>query len=68
MEGIAMAGRSQEKNIRELKHDREMGTDYYLNSSEKGFGGQEEANAPYKLEPNATEIENFLTRLRQEGL
>ena len=63
-----MAGRSQEKNIRELKHDREMGADYYLNFSEKGFGGQEEANAPYKLEPNATEIENFLTRLREEGL
>lgn len=63
-----MAGRSQEKLIREFKHDREMGADYYLNLSEKGFGGQEEANAPYKLEPNATEIENFLTRLRQEGL
>jgi hypothetical protein len=68
MEGIAMAGRSQEKDIRELKHGREVGADYYIGFSEEGFGGQEEANAPYKLEPNATEIENFLTRLRQEGL
>jgi hypothetical protein len=64
-----MAGHSQEKGIRELKQDRgEMGADYYLGFSEEGFSGQEEANAPYKLEPNATEIENFLTRLRQEGL
>ena len=45
-----------------------MGVDYYLGFSEEGFSDQEEANAPYKLEPNATEIENFLTRLRQEGL
>jgi hypothetical protein len=68
MEGIAMAGRSQEKDIREFKDDREMGADYYFGLSEEGFGGREEANAPYKLEPNATEIEDFLTRLRQEGL
>ncbi len=63
-----MAGRSQEKDIREFKDDREMGADYYIGFSEVGFGGREEANAPYKLEPNATEIEDFLTRLRQEGL
>lgn len=63
-----MAGRSQEKDVRELERNREMGPDYYLGFSEEGFAGQEEANAPYKLEPNATEIENFLTRLRQEGL
>jgi hypothetical protein len=63
-----MAGRSQEKDVREMKHGREMGADYYLGFSEEGFGGKEEANVPYKLEPNATEIENFLTRLRQEGL
>ncbi len=63
-----MAGRSQEKDAREMQRDREMGADYYLGISEEGFGGKEEANVPYKLEPNATEIENFLTRLRQEGL
>lgn len=63
-----MAGRSQEKDIREFKHDRKMGADYYQGFSKKGSNGQEEANAPYKLEPNATEIEAFLTRLRQEGL
>lgn len=63
-----MAGRSQEKDIREFQQDRERGADYYLGFSEEGFGGQEEASAPYKLEPNATEIEDFLTRLRQEGL
>jgi hypothetical protein len=68
MEGIAMAGRSQEKDFRKFKHDREMGADYYIGFSEEGFGGQKEANAPYKLEPIATEIEDFLTRLRQEGL
>jgi hypothetical protein len=51
-----------------LEHGREVGADYYIGFSEEGFGGQEEANAPYKLEPNATEIEDFLTRLRQEGL
>lgn len=63
-----MAGRSQDKDVREMKHDREKGSDYYLGFSKEGFGGQEEASAPYKLEPNATEIENFLARLRQEGL
>lgn len=63
-----MAGRSQEKDIREFQHDQEMGADYYRGFSKEGIGGQEEANAPYKLEPSATEIENFLTRLRQEGL
>jgi hypothetical protein len=63
-----MAGRTQEKDGRELKRDREMGADYYLGFSEEGLGDQEEPSAPYKLEPNVTEIENFLTRLRQEGL
>ena len=63
-----MAGRSQEKDVREMKHDREMGADYYLGFSEEDSGSREEGNAPYKLEPNATEIEDFLTRLRQEGL
>lgn len=68
MEGIAMAGGSQEKDAREFQRDREMGADYYLGFPKEDFGGQEEANVPYKLEPSATEIENFLTRLRQEGL
>ena len=63
-----MAGRSQEKDAREFEHNREMGPEYYLGFPEEGIAGQEESNAPYKLEPNATEIENFLTRLRQEGL
>jgi hypothetical protein len=63
-----MAGRSEEKDSRELKHEQEMGADYYLGFSEEGFGGQKEVNVPYKLEPSATEIESFLTRLRQEGL
>ena len=63
-----MAGRSQEKNTSDKKHDREMGADYYLGFSEEGIDSQQKANAPCKLEPNATEIESFLTRLRQEGL
>ena len=68
MEGIAMAGRSQENKRKEFKHDREMGADYYTGVSREGFSSKKEANVPYKLEPNATEIEDFLTRLRQEGL
>lgn len=68
MEEIAMAGHIQENNIRHSKHDREAGADYYIGFSEEGPVSREEANAPYKLEPSATEIENFLTRLRQEGL
>ena len=62
-----MAGHSREKGTKEFQHDR-MGADYYLGFSEEGLGDQEEPSAPYKLEPNVTEIENFLTRLRQEGL
>jgi hypothetical protein len=69
MEGVAMAGRSQEKEGNEFKHDREMGADYYTGFNPgEGFSDKEEASVPYKLEPNATEIEDFLTRLRQEGL
>ena len=68
MEGIAMAGRSQENESKEFKHDRETGAEYYAGFSGEGFGGKEEASVPYKLEPNTTEIEDFLTRLRQEGL
>jgi hypothetical protein len=67
MEGVAMAGRSQEKDNREFKQGREMGADYNLGFS-KESSSREEANVPYKLEPSVTEIENFLTRLRQEGL
>ena len=63
-----MEGRSQEKDVRELEYSREMGPDYYVGFSEEGIESQEDASAPYKLEPDATEIENFLTRLRQEGL
>ena len=63
-----MAGRSQEKGARGFQRDRERGAEYYLGFLKEGFGEQEEANVPYKLEPSDTEIENFLTRLRQEGL
>ena len=63
-----MAGRSQEKEAHEFKHGRETGANYYTGFSEEGVGGKVEASIPYKLEPNATEIEDFLTRLRQEGL
>jgi len=63
-----MAGHSQEKGTGEFQHDRETGADYYLGFSEEGLGDEGEATIPYKLEPNATEIEDFLTRLRQEGL
>ena len=63
-----MAGRSQEKETKEFKHDREMGSDYYAGFSGEGFSDKEEKVVPYKLEPDATEIEDFLTRLRQEGL
>jgi hypothetical protein len=63
-----MAGHSQEKGTGEFQHDRGIGADYYLGLSEESLGGDGEKNIPYKLEPNATEIEDFLTRLRQEGL
>lgn len=62
-----MAGHSREKGTKEFQRDR-MGADYYLGFSEEGLSGEEEKTTPYKLEPNATEIEDFLTRLRQEGL
>lgn len=63
-----MAGRSQQKEIKEFKHDREIRADYDLSVSKGDSGDREEASAPYKLEPSPTEIEDFLTRLRQEGL
>lgn len=63
-----MAGRSQEKEIKEFKQDRERGADYDLGYPREGSSVRAEANAPYKLEPSATEIEDFLTRLREEGL
>ncbi len=63
-----MAGHTQENNFRDSKYDQEMGADYYLGFSAEDSGSREETYAPYKLEPSATEIENFLTRLRQEGL
>lgn len=63
-----MAGHSQEKSIGEFKQDREMGADYYVGFSEEVSGVSDEGSIPYKLEPNTTEIEDFLTRLRQEGL
>lgn len=68
MEAIAMADRFQKKDVRKSKQDRERGADYYLGLSEEDLNDEEEADAPYKLEPNVTEIENFLSRLRQEGL
>ncbi len=63
-----MAGHTNENYIRDSKHDLEVGADYYLGFSEESSGSREETSAPYKLEPDASEIENFLTRLRQEGL
>ena len=63
-----MAGRSQDKDTREFERSREMEADYYLGSTEDVSSEQEETVIPYKLEPNAGEIEDFLTRLRQEGL
>ncbi len=63
-----MAGRAKDKEIREFLKDREPGAEFYLGASDKGSGGRREGEAPYKLEPNASEIEDFLTRLRQEGL
>ena len=63
-----MAGRTKDKEIREFMKDREPGAEFYLGTSDRGSGGLGEAEAPYKLEPNASEIEDFLTRLRQEGL
>ncbi len=63
-----MAGHSEEKDNSEFKRGREIGADYHLGFSEEGSGDREEEDAPYKLEPGVTEIEDFLTRLRQEGL
>ena len=63
-----MAGHSKDKEIRKFKEDREPGAEFYLGFTEQGSASPQEANAPYKLEPNVSEIEDFLTRLRQEGL
>jgi len=63
-----MAGHSKNKEIIELIKDRKPGAEVYLGTSEGSLGGWREAEVPYKLEPNASEIEDFLTRLRQEGL
>ncbi|MDH5762717.1 MAG: hypothetical protein OEZ51_07040 [Nitrospinota bacterium] len=62
-----MAGRSQEREDLECRQDREIGAEYYLGFNEQNAGNPE-GDAPYKLEPSVTEIEDFLTRLRQEGL
>ncbi len=53
---------------REFQRDRKPGADYYLGFAEKRSDGKPETDAPYKLEPKASEIEDFLTRLRQQGL
>lgn len=63
-----MAGRSQEKKAEGFKRVQEKEADYFTGYPKEGFGDKDEADAPYKLEPSATEIEDFLTRLRQEGL
>lgn len=63
-----MAGHSEDQEIREFKKDREQGAEFYLGFTEQGSGSPQEAIAPYKLEPDISEIEDFLTRLRQEGL
>lgn len=66
-----MKYRSQEKDLKELKQQNRWGieVDYHPGSSGKGSGELENMNIPYKLEPNnASEIEDFLARLRQEGL
>ena len=63
-----MAGRSQEKRSKGFKQDREHDVNYFIGSPEERFKGMDEAQVPYKLEPSTTAIEDFLTRLRQEGL
>lgn len=66
-----MIDRSQEKDLREFEQQNrgEMEVEYYHGSSEEVSSEQDDLSIPYKLEPNdSTEIEDFLTRLRQEGL
>ena len=63
-----MAGRSQDKKVEGFKRDQKRETDYFTGYPKEGFGDRDEVNVPYKLEPSATAIEDFLTRLRQEGL
>lgn len=63
-----MIERAQNKGNREFMREEKSGADYYLGIKEERSGGKPEGDAPYKLEPNATEIETFLTRLREEGL
>ncbi len=63
-----MAGHSKDKGFREFKQDWEPGAEFYLGTPERNSGSRREADVPYKLEPNTSEIEDFLTRLRQEGL
>ena len=58
----------QKKGERGFKRDQKPGADYYQGFTEERPGGKQEGDAPYKLEPSTTEIEDFLTRLRQEGL
>jgi len=71
MEEVVMIERSQEKDLKEFEQQNrgKMEVEYYRGSSEEVSGEQEDTNIPYKLEPNnSTEIEDFLARLRQEGL
>ena len=66
-----MVDRSQEKDLKEFEQQNrgEVEVEYYRGSSEEVSGEQEEISIPYKLEPNNDmEIEDFLARLRQEGL
>jgi len=63
-----MVEHTQNRGNREFKRDRKTGADYYVGFSEERSGDKREVDAPYKLEPSTSEIENFLTRLRQEGL
>ena len=66
-----MVDRSQEKDLKEFEQQNrgEVEVEYYRGFSEEVSGEQEEISIPYKLEPNNDmEIEDFLTRLRQEGL
>jgi len=66
-----MIERSQDKDLKEFEQQNrgKMEVEYYRGSSEEVSGEQEDTNIPYKLEPNnSTEIEDFLARLRQEGI
>ena len=59
----------KKKETKAFMRKRKQGADFFLGQKQENPNkGIDEVLAPYKLEPSLTDIEDFLTRLRQEGL